>query len=177
MGGIAKILPDMQTLRECFDVNYQKGILTWKVRPISHFVNASTAKKINAKCAGKKAGSMSEGYYKVKIFGIMYPVHRILYYMYHNTIDINLEIDHINHNKQDNSISNLRLVTSLVNNNNKQNYNNNTTGTRGIYWHKVNKKWQASIGHNKKNVFIGSFNNFDDAVKARKYAELQYSLI
>lgn len=177
MGGIANVLPNLKVLNECFDANFVRGILIWKVRPISHFINAATAKKINAKFSGKIAGSISEGYYKVKIFGRMYPVHRILYYMCHNIIDINLEIDHINHNKQDNSINNLRLVTSLINNNNKQNYNNNTTGIRGIYWHKINKKWQASIGHNKKNIYIGSYNNFEDAVRARENAELQYSLI
>jgi hypothetical protein len=47
----------------------------------------------------------------------------------------------------------------------------NTTGIKGVVWHKSRKKWQAQIQINKKHMFLGRFDSFEDAIKARKEAE------
>lgn len=74
--------------------------------------------------------------------------------------------DHINHDILDNRKQNLRLVTP------GQNSMNNKG--KGVYWHKKNKNWIASIGLNRKNIHLGSFEIKKDALKARKAAEKKY---
>ena len=50
----------------------------------------------------------------------------------------------------------------------------NTSGCRGVYWHKKQKKWVARLKFKGKLMTFGSFSNFEDAVKARKQAEEEY---
>jgi hypothetical protein len=50
----------------------------------------------------------------------------------------------------------------------------NSTGKAGVYWHKSQKKWVASIGVNGKNLHLGTFSNFESASKARSNAEIKY---
>lgn len=83
-------------------------------------------------------------------------------------------IDHINHNVQDNRKSNLRIVTSSQNGMNASLSKNNTSGVTGVKWHKKQQKWVATITINYKRIWLGSFVDFDDAVKARKKAEEEY---
>ena len=47
----------------------------------------------------------------------------------------------------------------------------NTSGTRGVYWHKRNKKWEARLKFQGKLMYLGLFDKYDDAVKARQRAE------
>ena len=58
--------------------------------------------------------------------------------------------------------------------NNCKKYKNNSTGHKGVYWHKKNKKWIACIFYNKQRLYLGSFEEYDAAVQARENAELQY---
>ena len=51
---------------------------------------------------------------------------------------------------------------------------NNTSGRTGVYWHKMAEKWMASISVNGKSIHLGLHNSFEDAVKAREDAELEY---
>jgi hypothetical protein len=83
--------------------------------------------------------------------------------------------DHINTNmKHDNRKSNLRVATQQENTRNRKISSNNTSGHRGVSYDKRNKKWLAYIGHNHKHINLGTYNNFDDAVKAREEAEEKY---
>lgn len=86
----------------------------------------------------------------------------------------NMIIDHINHNTNDNRKNNLRICTSRQNHMNYSIKNNNTSGSVGVIWDKRNKKWMAYIGVDYKQYHLGYFENFDDAVKARKEAEEKY---
>jgi len=82
-----------------------------------------------------------------------------------------LHIDHINKDGSDNRIANLRLATRNQNNQNRKQFSNNSSGHTGIRWHKKDKLWNAYIGVNKKNVFLGGFKIIEDAITARKKAE------
>jgi hypothetical protein len=84
----------------------------------------------------------------------------------------NLVIDHINGDEKDNRIQNLRLVTHSENNKNSSRPKSNTSGVIGV--HKKRGKWIAQIQENYKKITVGSFDSFEDAVKARKEAELKY---
>ena len=99
-------------------------------------------------------------------------MHRIIM----NNPDKKLCIDHINgaSTRNDNRKTNLRIVTYSQNLMNKGTISSNKSGITGIYWDKTNNKWIASITINKKHIALGRFNDFDEAVKARKKAEEKY---
>ena len=83
-------------------------------------------------------------------------------------------IDHINGKTFDNRKSNLRIVNKSQNAMNKGLQNNNTSGVTGVYWHKQSNKWIAYITVDGEYIYLGSYNNFEDAVKVRKEAEEKY---
>lgn len=83
-------------------------------------------------------------------------------------------VDHINGNKLDNRKSNLRIVTQSQNCMNKQVRSNNTSGITGVSYCKRSNNWRSRICVNRKSIVLGYFNNFDDAVSARKAAEEKY---
>lgn len=83
-------------------------------------------------------------------------------------------IDHINHNVSDNRKTNLRSVTKSQNSMNNKLRQDNTSGVTGVYWHKQTNKWCAYIDVASKRIYLGEFDNFEDAVKARKEAEEKY---
>lgn len=84
------------------------------------------------------------------------------------------EIDHINHNKNDNRRENLRICTHQQNNCNKKLPKHNTSGIRGVHWDKRYNKWRARISVNGKDIYLGLFDNIKDAEKIRKQAEIKY---
>lgn len=83
-------------------------------------------------------------------------------------------VDHINQDTLDNRDENLRATDRSVNGFNMKQHSHNSTGVNGVVWHKASSKWWARIGCKGKTIHLGLFNNFDDAVRARKQAEEQY---
>lgn len=88
--------------------------------------------------------------------------------------DGNNMVDHINHNRTDNRKSNLRIVDSAQNSHNSSISSINTSGVTGVSWDNSFQKWTARIKSEGKYKFLGYFENFNDAVKARKEAEEKY---
>lgn len=89
-------------------------------------------------------------------------------------IDNDYQVDHIRHNVNDNRKSQLRVVTGTQNNMNRRKQSNNTSSITGVYWDKAKQRWCAEIMINRKNIYIGVYKNFNDAVIARKKAEEKY---
>jgi len=88
-------------------------------------------------------------------------------------------IDHKDHpprkaHKVDNRKSNLRVATDSQNSMNRHTHINNTTGVKGVYWHKQHNKWQAAICVNRKQIFLGYYEKKEEAIKAREAAEKKY---
>lgn len=83
-------------------------------------------------------------------------------------------IDHINGDTFDNRKNNLRIATKSQNGMNRNLQSNNTSGVAGVYWNKQINKWIAYIMVNREYIYLGSFNEFEDAVKVRKEAEDKY---
>jgi len=82
-----------------------------------------------------------------------------------------LEIYHINGNKADNRMCNLREVTKQENLHNTKLYKTNTSGVPGVTWEKSHKSWKVYIGGKENRIRVGRFKSFDEAVAARKAAE------
>lgn len=83
-------------------------------------------------------------------------------------------VDHIKHNVYDNRKSQLRKANDKYNSRNRSKPVNNSSGCKGVSWHKKSMKWQAYIGINGKQEYLGMFDDYNDAVIARKTAEEKY---
>lgn len=81
------------------------------------------------------------------------------------------EVDHINQDKLVNQKSNLRLCTRSRNALNTGPYSHNTSGYKGVSYHKQRKKWRAHIRINNKQIHLGLFDDIEDAIIARTIAE------
>lgn len=86
------------------------------------------------------------------------------------------DIDHINgHGSEwDNRKCNLRVCTHMQNTWNQKLSVRNSSGYKGVSWNKMLGKWHAYITCNHKRINIGFFEDIDDAVEARKQAEIKY---
>ncbi len=101
-------------------------------------------------------------------------VHRILVEAYRGPIPFGMDIDHINGNPADNSLANLRVVTTSQNVRNKTK-TGNRHGYRGVYFQDRGiKKWVARIKAGEKVVHIGCFMTLEEAAQARIDAEVRY---
>lgn len=82
--------------------------------------------------------------------------------------------DHIDRNPMNNRRYNLRPATVTENSRNRGRYKNNKSGVTGVFWHKQSGKWASLIKVNKKPIYVGFFNDKEDAIKARLNAEVKY---
>jgi hypothetical protein len=115
---------------------------------------------------GKKLIHSNNGYKYIHIKnGIRLLQHHFAWYMVHGNVDFE-ELDHINRNRQDNRITNLR-----ISNRTEQQCNRNA---KGCYLYKRTGKWIARIQINKKNLHLGCFDNEEDAIKAYLIAKKKY---
>lgn len=85
----------------------------------------------------------------------------------------NLETDHMNGDRLDNQRANLRVCTASQNQQNRHKLSTNTSGVRGVTWHKKTQKWQAQIGLNRRTVYLGLFDELEVARDA--YAAVAHS--
>ena len=88
----------------------------------------------------------------------------------------NMTVDHIHGalTRNDCRKNNLRIATRSQNGMNKGLRIINTSGITGVSWHNLSQKWRARIMVNGKEIYLGLFTNFNDAVEARKKAEEKY---
>ena len=129
---------------------------------------------ITKKDFGRVAGHINQrGYLKIGILNKSYFAHRLAWLYIHGELS-DKEIDHINQNKLDNRIVNLREVDSRVNMKNLPKYKSNKSGQCGVGWKKANNKWYARIDVDGKRISLGYHIEYSDAVNARKNAEVLY---
>ena len=157
----SKPLPSQEQLHRLLE--YREGDLYWKVK---------TARRIKI---GDKAGCLDgNGYACLRINSVRYRMHRIIWAYHYDAIPSNLQIDHIDGDKLNNIIENLRLATQSQNNsNNKRAYRNSKSNVLGVFWSKRLSRWVAHITF-KRKIHLGCFVSQEDAIAARKAAELQY---
>lgn len=120
-----------EILKRHLDYNINTGIFLW-MEPTS-----------NRAKAGSKAGVLvSDGYIRIRLMKNLYLAHRLAWlYVFGNFP--NFQIDHINRNKSDNRIENLRESTVIQNAMNVGLCSRNTSGFRGVCWKASANKWVA----------------------------------
>lgn len=122
--------------------------------------------------SGLLAKSIStSGYRVVKVKGKSYRQHRLAWYFHYGELPEH-GIDHINGNKLDNRIENLRDISQGENCKNRKTNKNNSSGFRGVY--KTKYGFISRIGVNGVIVNLGTFNSFDDAMAKRLSAEVDF---
>lgn len=162
-------------LNQCFEYEAITGRLYWKNRPQCHFNSTSGCKLFNSQFAGKIAGGIDgRGYIKVRLNDRKYQAHRLIWILVKGETPNDLVIDHINHNRTDNRIENLRITTVADNFKNQVLRNTNTSGVSGVSWYERYGKWVARINHKEKRICLGYFENKDDAISVRQKAEINF---
>jgi hypothetical protein len=132
-------------LREIFD--YKDGHLYWKI----------TTKKIKL---NQRAGTIDgRGYFATGLNLKLYKNHRLIYFMHHGYLP--KFIDHIDGNKLNNKIENLREATASQNQQNIKLQKNNTSGYKNVYWHKKPKKWCVALKINKVLKYFGFYKDIE----------------
>ena len=152
---------------ELFHYEPSSGKLFWK---------KTTTNRVKV---GDEAGSFckSTGYTNVVIDGKGYTLHRIAILLATGVYDKTVQVDHVDHDRGNNRLSNLRVVSHTENMRNQSLRNTNKTGVTGVcvkYTRKGTKRYTANIVYNYKPIFLGNYDTLEEAAQARKEAELKY---
>lgn len=149
-------MPDLsyEEAKEIFDCDFEKGILYWKedskikCRHTTKYGNIASRKERKSR------------YDRVYLNDASYMAHRIIWTLHTGRVPIGV-IDHINGDGHDNSISNLRDVTPMINCHNRVEHRN---GERiGVYFHPRNKRWWASIMADNVRYSLGYYDTEEEA--------------
>ncbi len=126
-------------MRSKLDIDPERGLFYWK-------------KGIPGRRAGQVAGCTdSAGYVRIRLANKLHHAHRLMWLYVHGYLPDN-HIDHINCDKHDNKISNLRLATRSQNLMNRGKTSRNTSGLKGIYFNKQSSKWRFDLRVDRKLV-------------------------
>lgn len=125
---------------------------------------------------GYRAGfDNGAGYVFIRIMGKIYPAHRLAWlYCYGDMPPKGILVDHIDRNKGNNRIDNLRLATSSQNLMNQGLSKANTSGVKGVVFDKGRGKYAARIKVNQKTINLGRFETISDAKSAYEEASKKY---
>ena len=151
-----------EKLKEILDYNPDTGLFIWKV---------NSAKNVKS---GHIAGNLKDtGYIRIKINKKMYLAHHLAFlYVYGNfPKDI---IDHIDSDRANNKISNLRECSHQQNMKNLRLYSNNSSGHKNVSWVKSRNRWIVQLKVNGKQKYIGSFDNLELADLVAQEARNKY---
>jgi hypothetical protein len=84
------------------------------------------------------------------------------------------EIDHIDGNKTNNRIENLRECSTSENQRNQAIKKSNNSGVTGVHWHAQSRSWRAQVRHDGRTISLGLFKSIEEAAAARSAANIQY---
>lgn len=113
------------------------------------------------------------GYRAIGINGQKYLVHRVIWALEYGEWPPEL-IDHRDTDKVHNHVDNMRPANAQQNHANTPLQANNTSGVKGVYWHKPVGKWKAQITVAGRQITKGYFDSKDDAIEARREMEMKY---
>lgn len=148
----------IQEFEKYFSYDKSTGLLTWKVQR-------------SRRAPGSVAGTIDhEGYVIIGLSGIRYRAHRIIIAMVFGYFPD--QVDHIDGNRSNNRIENLRAVNNQQNARNQKIRKNNTSGAMGVCWHKRYGKWVSYIRVDGKAKYLGGFDAIEDAIEARRKADV-----
>lgn len=154
-----KVPPD--SIRDALSYDAETGKFVWLV---------ATGRR---SLVGAEAGAIVDGYVVIKCLGERYLAHRLAWF-FENGSEIPMSIDHVNGQKADNRIANLREATFSQNMANTGMWRHNKSGFRGVSKLRKGDKWMSTIRFNRKRYYLGVFETAEAASAAyeAKAAEL-----
>lgn len=161
-------------LNDLLEYNPLTGELRWKFRNSEKFSSVRMQNSWNKKHVGKLAftADNGRGYKQGTIDNVMYKAHRVIFALVYGYWPN--QVDHIDHNRSNNRLVNLREVSNNENQKNAKLRANNTSKQVGVSWEKSTKKWLSRIGVNGVKITLGRFSSKDEAICVRLAAEKQY---
>lgn len=138
----ARELPSVEYLRECFHYDSESGELYWKERPLSHFHSEPYQKKFNTIYSGRPVGGKPsvKNYKRFALNGRAMLCHRVIWKIVYE--EDPLYVDHIDGDRHNNRIENLRSIPFRENSLNQAKSTKNTSGVVGVYWEKERNLWR-----------------------------------
>lgn len=148
-------------LKEVLHYCPETGVFTW----------------LKPQCLGHRAGTnhvthSGKTYRRLRLSGRWYKEHKLAFLYMTGSFPFD-QVDHENGNGTDNRWTNLRDISVTENNQNKKMPITNTSGTVGVSWDRTKNRWYAYISVKDTNKSIGRFTSKDDAIAARKAAEVE----
>ena len=150
-------MPTIEYLREILNYDPETGVISWKVD------------RVNCKKGGAVSTRKRNGYLTIRLKRKNLRVHRVAFLLMTGAWP-KFFIDHINGDGTDNRFCNLREATVAQNSQNSKFRKTNTSGFKGVSWHKKGRKWRADICANRKLYHLGTFDNIEDAINAYRQA-------
>ncbi|MBO0141521.1 HNH endonuclease [Agrobacterium sp. Ap1] len=157
----------------------ESGKLFWRERSADHYRHTTKpdalAKTFNSTFAGREAFTYvdSNGYRCGNLMNKPNRAHRVIWLLSHGVWPTN-GVDHINGNPEDNRLVNLRAADQQLNCRNQSRSRRNTSGVTGVHYDKKLEKWSAHITVCRRNIYLGNFDDFFEAVQCRLEANIKY---
>lgn len=147
-----------ERLKEVLHYNKHVGVFTWR-------------DKSNPRTYGKTAGVVNRGrgYITIGIDYGHYTAHHLVWLWHHGYMPAG-QIDHIDGDRSNNLLSNLREVSQEQNSMNMKRNALNTSGVKGVHWDNQRKRWVAVIKNREQYLFRKAFKNIEDAEREIKAA-------
>lgn len=153
----------VEHLRDDLEVEQLDALFVYD--PFTGSLKWRTTKGSRAQAGSEVGYNHGPGYRRVEIDGVGYMVHRIIWCMVYREWPT-FFVDHENLDKADNRLDNLRPATRSQNAYNRPRACNNTSGVKGVSWHKQKQQWYARVAHAGKTVFAKAFDFLEDAERA-----------
>jgi len=163
-----------EILRQLLRYEPETGELFWLPRDMRWFAKEKECRRWNARYADKPAftATNGNGYRSSRVLSTNVISHRAIWAIIHGEWPRH-QIDHINGNRADNRLANLRAVTKFENGRNCRLSKRNTSGHTGVYPSRFGN-WTALIGVRRKIITIGTYKTKEAAIAARKQAEAEF---
>ena len=158
MSSVSKSILTQEYLKEVIRYNPETGEFKWTQG--KKWANRHTVGYVT-----------SHGYHSIMIDKVNYSAHRLAWLYVHG--ELPKQIDHINHNRSDNRIANLRSVTNQQNQMNRR-YTGNSAGYMGVCYDKSRKQFKPHIKVNQELINLGRYDTLGEAIGARMAAEVEY---
>lgn len=152
---------DLKNFKYKFTYNHITGDIT-RIRNLHN----NPIRKLNTTKKGN-------GYICISLNRTSYLAHRIAWFLYYGK-DAEGIIDHINGKRNDNRICNLQIISNSANIFKGNIRNTNKSGCPGVFYNKQTKKYEVFIFKDRKKIHIARVDNYQEAFKLRKQAELDY---
>lgn len=156
--GRIRPLPPVEDLRQALSYDPATGDLVFR-------------ESRGSKGAGQKAGRVDfHGYVVFRVFGRMVKAHRIAWVMHYSEDPGDMFVDHINGDKTDNRICNLRLATLEQNAMNARRQERNKTGHKGVYWDARRRRYKVSF----RQKHVAFTKTLDEAIAIYRRLALEF---